>query len=117
MENDLRYTPVAASMPDVLPPLSRKEAHRIAVRVYMRFGSLRDYPTATVRRIRRPIWSPRRCWISKVHTRGHEMGLGRLVHDVSHHIFRVRHPGLRPHHGMHAVLEAEIASFVATLIA
>ena len=60
------------------------------------------------------IWSrkARRCWISTKPTRGHWKGWGRLIHDVSHTVFRYRHPSFRPHDGGHAKLELEMAQYV-----
>lgn len=43
----------------------------------------------------------RRCW-------GGPGGWPRMIHDVSHAVFRYRHPGFRPHAGGHETLEREI---------
>lgn len=36
-----------------------------------------------------------------------------MIHDVSHRIFRYRHPAFKPHAGGHSTLEREIAEYVA----
>lgn len=110
MDNDPRYTPVAQTLPPVLPPITRVEAERAARLLIRHFGGTRHgsaLQTAPVR-FRRV----RRCWISSKPTKEHHKGWGRLVHDVSHSIFRARHPGFRPHDTGHALLEQELAAFV-----
>lgn len=111
MQHDPRYERVRAALPESLPPITRVEAERAARRLFRHFGAvalggpLMRYPAKFNGRVRR-------CWISTKPTEGHLKGWGRLVHDVSHSIFRRRHPNFRPHAGGHATLEAEIAAFV-----
>lgn len=111
MQNDPRYERVRAALPESLPPITRVEADRAARRLFRHFGAvalggpLMRYPAKFNGRVRR-------CWISTKPTEGHLKGWGRLVHDVSHSIFRRRHPNFRPHAGGHATLEAEIAAYV-----
>lgn len=111
MIDDPRYTPVAATLPATLPAITREEASRAAQRLVRKFGrkalggphQLRDLKAVRVRR----------CWVSTKPTSAHYKGWGRLVHDVSHIVFRTRHPDFRPHHNLHARLETEIAAYVA----
>ncbi len=113
MHNDLRYDRVRAALPATLPPISRVEAERAARRIFRHFGSVTlggphmTHPAKFNGRVRR-------CWISKNPTGGHLKGWGRLIHDVSHSIFRRRHPNFRPHAGGHATLEAQIAAHVVS---
>lgn len=110
-QNDPRYAPVAASLPDRLPPISRLEAERAARGICRAFGKValggpsQLYPV-------RFTGTARRCWISPHETTGHYKGWGRLIHDLSHRIFERRHPTFRPHDGGHATLEREIAEYV-----
>jgi hypothetical protein len=111
MNGDPRYTPVVQALPATLPPLTRAEAQRAARRLYRQFLTAEDCGEGG--RVVKFMGSARRCWVSPRPTSGHRKGWGRLVHDVSHGIFRWRYPKLRPHHGLHAKLEAEIAAYVA----
>lgn len=105
MSNE-RYAPVREALPGTLPPITRQEAERAVRALYRRFGKLdsgrqlKPYPV-------------RRCWISTKPTQGHHNGWGRLVHDVSHLIFRATYPNKRPHDPLHARYEADVAAFVA----
>lgn len=110
MDTDPRYIPVNQTLPQILPPITRVEAERAARIIFRHFGGTRHgsalmLAPARFRRVRR-------CWISSKCTSEHHKGWGRLVHDVSHRIFRARHPGFRPHDNGHAQLEQEIAAFV-----
>lgn len=109
--SDDRYTRVAAVLPAELPAISRTEAERAARKLHRHFGSPELGGPLAVRS--RFSGKARRCWISPQATAGHFKGWGRLIHDVSHTIFRRRHPGWRPHDGGHAALEAEIAAYVS----
>ena len=113
MHEDPRYKQVSDTLPATLPPLTREEAERAAKRIFRHFGSAKDRGGAQADlgpiRFRGYV---RRCWVSSKPTKEHDKGWGRLVHDVSHDIFRRRHPGFRPHAGGHAQLEREIAEFV-----
>lgn len=92
-----------------LPTCSRIEAERAARALFRRFGGKLDYPRqpadARFRRVRR-------CWIASRPDAGLNRGWRRIVHDVSHEIFRLRYPQFRPHHPLHARLENEIAAYV-----
>lgn len=107
---DPRYVPVAQAWPATLPPLTRAEAERAARRLFRKFGgvALGSPSMMFAARFRRV----RTCWLSSKETSGHFKGWGRLAHDVSHDIFRARHPSFRPHDGGHATLEREIAEFI-----
>jgi len=119
--NDPRYTPVAASLPELLPPLTRAEAAKAAKRLIRKFGKYERVNggeegnpfTVSKRAVRVPSWSPRKCWVSPVPTKGHGRGWGRLIHDVSHHIFEIIHPDCRPHDDLHSAYETDIARYVA----
>jgi hypothetical protein len=102
-----RYEPVRAALPEVLPAITRQEAEKAQRRLYRRFGKLEDG-----RKVR--PYQVRRCWISPRPIYGNDKGWGRLIHDVSHHIFERVYPSRRPHDPLHAHYEAEIARYVAT---
>lgn len=93
------------------PAVTRVEAERAQRALIRKFGKAREYPAQ--RYDVRP-WPVRRCWISAKNNPGSDKGWERLVHDVSHHIFRKRYPSFRPHHPMHARLELEITMHVLT---
>lgn len=116
MDNDPRYAPVAAQLPGTLPPLTRVAAGHYARQLLRRFGQPKD---GAVDHMVRPVtWVPplgRTCWASAKPTRGHFKGWGRLIHDISHLVFRARHPSFRPHDGGHARLEREVAAYVAAV--
>lgn len=101
-----RYEPVRQTLPGVLPPITRHEAQAAVRALYRKFGKLdsgrqlKPYPV-------------RRCWISPKPTAGHHKGWGRLVHDVSHLIFRATYPRKRPHDVLHARYETDVAAYVA----
>lgn len=116
MDNDPRYAPVAAQLPDTLPPLTRVAAGDYARRLLRRFGRVED---GAVGHMLHPVTWPRTlgrtCWASVKPTQrsDHFKGWGRLIHDISHLVFRARHPSFRPHDGGHARLEREVAAYVA----
>lgn len=113
MQDDVRYLPVSMALPEILPSITRYEAERAAKRIFKHFGSVaQGGPLQT--RPAKMRYGVRVCWLSPKPTSGHHKGWGRLIHDVSHDIFRARHPNFRPHDGGHATLEAEIAQFVAS---
>lgn len=92
-----------------VPPITRLEAERAARRLFKRFGKVEDgSPSmsgpAAFRRVRA-------CWVSASGRRT-DKGWPRLVHDVSHDIWRRRHPRLRPHAPGHGALELEITRYV-----
>lgn len=94
-----------------VPAISRHEAERAARALYRKFGRKKDFP----RQLRNLKFTgeARHCWItSKPVQNSDDRGWPRLVHDVSHMIFRRRYPQFRPHHPLHAGLELEIAQFV-----
>jgi len=113
--NDERYDPIGQVLPPMTPPITRVEAQRAAERIYKQFGKaeLRSQNVASF-----PILygrnKARRCWASTKPAPGSDPNKGwpRLIHDVSHSIFRRRHPGFKPHAGGHATLEREIAQYV-----
>jgi hypothetical protein len=117
MHNDPRYVPVAQSLPDVLPAITRAEAEKAATLLLKKFGNKREASARVGFNLTfKTSWhrgKARRCWISSKPTAGHFRGWGRLIHDVSHTVFEHRHPTWRPHDHGHAAVEAEIAQFVA----
>lgn len=116
MHDDPRYDPVAAQLPDTLPALTRAAAGDYARRLLRRFGKVED---GAVDAMTHPVtWNRalgRTCWASTKPTQrsNHFKGWGRLIHDISHLVFRARHPSFRPHDGGHARLEREVAAYVA----
>jgi hypothetical protein len=92
------------------PAITRVEAERAARRLFRKFGRKTGYPR---QRRDAKLRTVRRCWISSKPSTGIARGWARLVHDVSHEIFRLRYPDLLPHNPLHSKLEHEIASFVA----
>lgn len=114
MQNDPRYEGVATRLPPTLPPLTRVDAGDYARRLLRRFGRVED---GAVGHMTHPVtWNRtlgRTCWASSKPTTGHYKGWGRLIHDISHLVFRARHPSFRPHDGGHARLEREVAAWVA----
>lgn len=117
MNNDPRYAPVGATLPATLPPITKVEALRAYRRLVRAFGGLAHMPVTVAEGRGRPIISKRgaarTCWASTKPTTGHSKGWGRLIHDASHYVFRIRHPHARPHDGGHATLEREMAEYVA----
>lgn len=103
------YNAVPAALPATLPAIDREAARRIATMIYRRFRSDRRY--------RFTDWEVRRVWLSKTPTlaSNHSKGLGRLVHDLSHRIFRATYPNRRPHDPLHAKYETDVAAYVAGL--
>lgn len=116
---DTRYDPIGSVLPPVTPPLTRVEAHKAAAKIYTRFGKAELRPVPKVDGVTLPPITYRRtrarvCWASTIPRPGNDPNKGwpRLIHDVSHSIFRRRHPSFRPHDGGHATLEREIAEYV-----
>ena len=107
--NDPRYISVDAQWPEVVPPCSRIEAERAARMLYRKFGGvhLGSPNMAGPARFHRV----RSCWVTRSPSTLYR-GWQRLAHDVSHAIFRKRHPSFRPHDGGHATLEREIAEHI-----
>lgn len=111
--NDERYDPISSVLPASTPPITRAEAQRAAIKIYKHFGKA-ELRSAN---FDQPIvykGTARRCWASTKPAPGKDPNKGwpRLIHDISHRIFRRRHPGFRPHAGGHATLEREIAEYV-----
>ena len=103
-----RYEPVRATLPDTMPAITRVEAQKAANRIWRKF-----VPKAQQLNVERRV---RRCWISRSSTRGHWKGWGRLVHDLSHQVFRRIYRGSRrPHDPLHAKYEADIAAYVVEM--
>lgn len=106
-----RYSAVDAVWASVVaPPITREEADAASRELCRIFGRKtgHDHQRCNVRP--GPV---RRCWITRHPGSALHRGWARLAHDVSHRIFRYRHPGWRPHHPQHAALELEIATYVA----
>ena len=107
-----RYDSIAQLWSTVtVPPITRREAERVAERIFRHFGAVKLGGPDMVHPARFRGHA-RRCWISPRRSGGSEKGWQRLVHDVSHDLFAHRHPDFRPHAGGHATLELEIAEFV-----
>lgn len=104
-----RYDIVPAVLPEQLPAMTRVEAQRIATKITRKFWprTRADYkfPASAVRRV----------WLSSVPTSAtnHDKGLGRLIHDLSHQVFRAVYPRKLPHDPLHVRYETDIAEFVA----
>lgn len=93
------------------PPLSMVEALRAARRLTRHFGAVKHGAPHQLVPARVPA-KARRCWASQRADVTLHKGWERLVHDVSHKVFRHRHPQLNPHHPSHARLEREMAAYV-----
>lgn len=107
----MTYDDVNATWPETLPPITRSEASRACRRLAVHF----DGREATRGAIYRYTRTPRRCWIStKPLPRGVDRGWWRLVHDVSHLVFRRqnRHTVRGGHGGWHAELERKMVEHV-----
>jgi hypothetical protein len=91
-----------------VPPITREEAQRAARKLYRHFG-----PTAACR-AHRPV--VRKVWVSLMPGNSGSLRRGwrRLVHDVSHRVFRYDHFKLyKGQHGdNHAKLELAMAQYV-----
>lgn len=106
---DERYATVHAVWSSVtVPPITRIEAERAARGLYRHFGGV-GFGGPHMDAAARFNGKVRRCWISPRTNAGLNKGWQRLVHDVSHRIFALRHPSFRPHDGGHATLEREMA--------
>jgi hypothetical protein len=95
------YIPVNTTFPMDLPPITKVEARRAAGRIIRHFtGKARAVDTV------------RRCWIA-VRPPYNDLNRGwrRLIHDVSHTIM-YRRGQAKPHTGVHAKLELEVARYV-----
>lgn len=104
-----RYQAVPKALPEQLPAITREDARRIATKITRKFWphTRRDYiyPGSSVRRV----------WLSAKPTKSknHHKGLGRLIHDMSHRVFRAVYPHKLPHDPLHVRYETDIAAFVA----
>jgi hypothetical protein len=116
MQNDIRYDPVAAALPEVLPAITMDQALRAYRRLVRAFGGVRHGPVGMERPVRAYRESGRRCWASTKPTNraNHDNGWGRLIHDASHYVFQRRHPNFRPHDSGHATLEREMSQYVVS---
>lgn len=88
---------------EVLPPCTRTEAERAVNKLWRRFTGSR------ARRVIRPIW------VSLRETSSDARGWHRLVHDVSHRIYRRDYPNrsaFADHTIHHANLEREMIEYV-----
>ena len=103
-----RYDTVAAALPNELPPITRIEATKASARLWRKFVA------PELRGTRPP--RVRRCWISRKPGTMKEIdnGWARLVHDLSHRVFRSYYGrNRRPHDPLHARYETELAAYVA----
>jgi hypothetical protein len=107
------YDPVNDLWPTVLPPITAQEADAARRALVKRFG-VRDDACALQSRPMTDHRPVRRVWVSRKPTGVMGRGWARLVHDVSHRVFKYRHPGWRTHEHGHAVLELEMAWYVLT---
>ena len=112
--NTERYQSIDDTLPDTLPAITREEADRANRLLCKHFGRKSLGPVTMLADVY--PGRTRVCWLSPKPTHGsnHFKGWGRLIHDISHRIFRRRHPHFRPHDGGHATLEREIAQYVVT---
>lgn len=104
MEADERvmdhYAAVDAGWPAAIPPITREEARRASRKLARHFGG-------------RPRREPRRCWVATSGQVGTiRRGWRRLVHDVSHRVWREQAPAARGHGKWHADLEREMVAYV-----
>ncbi len=95
------YAATNQAWPATLPPITRHEARRAARKLMRHFAK------------RETAWL-RRCWIStRPLQRETPRGWWRLVHDVSHRVFRLTNRNIaRSHGGWHAELELEMVRYV-----
>lgn len=106
-----RYDPVNSAWKRALPPLTRQEAGRAAAALLRKFGT-RDSGSMSKARIEHASMV-RRVWIAnKAEDNSTYKGWPRLVHDVSHRVFRYRYPNKLPHDALHARLELEVTEYV-----
>lgn len=104
-----RYDPVRAALPATLPPINRRQAAVIYAAIVRAFWPGSQSFTAD-------DVSVRTVWLSREPTSRENIrkGLGRLVHDASHRVFRAVYRGSRrPHDPLHAKYETDIAAYVA----
>lgn len=83
-----------------LPAITREEARRASRRLAKHFKGSR-------RRVRR-------CWISLKPTTSSNKGWHRLVHDMSHYIFREQNWNAKSHGGYHAKYEKQMIEYVVS---
>lgn len=94
-----------------IPPCSSDEAMRATRKLEKKFGKREDGSPNMAGNYIYSRRYPRVCWISR--KGGTEFkGWPRLVHDLSHFIFRARHPSFRPHEGGHAKLEQQMTEWL-----
>lgn len=95
-----RYADVNREWPDPMPAITRDEARRAAMKL------ARAFKCPAAARVRK-------CWIALRPPFGElRRGWRRLVHDVSHRVFRARCPSKRPHDPRHARFEREVKAYV-----
>ena len=128
---DAAYAEANSTLPDTLPYITVEEAQRAYKRLVRKFGKAKDAAPNTTydMRVRKHVTYSynkngdvknrkvqihvRRCWIcisgdpSTLHR-----GWRRLIHDVSHRIWRYRSPGLPDHCTLHAEFEAKLVKYV-----
>jgi hypothetical protein len=113
--NSERYQHVGNTLPAMLPAITRVEASKANRLICRHFGKRSLGPVTMLFDVE-PYARVRVCWLSAKLSHGadHRKGWGRLIHDLSHYIFRRRHPHFRPHECGHATLEREIAAYVVS---
>lgn len=92
------YDVVNAAWPKDIPPCSREEAKRAALKLMLAFAG---------RRYSRHVYV-RKCWIAASEPYNDiRRGWRRLVHDLSHIVYRIEHKRgvFHAHGGIHARLE------------
>jgi hypothetical protein len=115
LTNTERYQQVDNTLLVMLPAITRFEASKANRLICRHFGKRFLGPVTMLVDVE-PYARVRVCWLSAKPTHGadHCKGWGRLIHDLSHYIFRRRHPRFRPHECGHATLEREIAAYVVS---
>lgn len=100
-DGEFPYAAVNAAWPPGTPAITFAEAAVAARKLTKHFGGRR----ALVGRVRR-------CWISRKPTDDLARGWRRLVHDVSHRVWRREAPAAKAHSKHHALLELEMIQYV-----
>jgi hypothetical protein len=101
----------------ILPPITKAEVVPLAAKLFAKFAK---HPDIDPIYLRMPSWfrRGRRCWANtkpqdtKRYANGGHNGLGRMVHDCSHYLFEVMHPGKLTHSHVHAALEKAMVDYV-----
>lgn len=107
MNNDPRYEDLNSIN---FPKLGLAQADKVSRAIIRSLGAKKYGSENQIAPARWPR-GVRRCWLSSKPTTGHHKGWGRMIHDLSHAIFRARHPSFRPHDGGHSAMEREVLLF------